>query len=230
MGNDQLFRNRKERKKASLDRRRASRALYDRVLIVCEGSKTEPAYFQDLIDDFRLSTANVVVDKTIGSSPKTVVKRAVSAYKDAKKQGLPFDRVYCVFDKDRHGNSYSEALSRIPQILPKGVFQAIPSIPCFEYWLLLHFVYTRKSFYGSSRSPCDEVIDELMKEGRYPGYAKNTRGVFAFLRSHLDTAKQNARRALCEVGSSGSDDPSTHVHRLVEYLERLTKHDSPASG
>lgn len=228
MGNDQLFRKRKERKKASLARREESRAAYARVLIVCEGSKTEPTYFRELINDFRLSTANVVIDRTTGSSPTTVVERARKAFEEEKEKGDPYDRVYCVFDKDQHGRSYEEALDQISQLESAKGFVAIPSIPCFEYWLLLHFVYTRKSFYGSSKSPGDLVIKALQQH--YPGYTKNISGVFAFLQSRLDMAKHNARSALCEAGSSGSDDPSTHVHLLVEFLERLTKQDSPASG
>ena len=46
MGSDDLFHKRKART-AELHRRRvARRAPYDRVLIVCEGAKTEPNYFK----------------------------------------------------------------------------------------------------------------------------------------------------------------------------------------
>jgi len=41
-----------------LERRKSRRAPYDRVLIVCEGSKTEPNYLQELIDCLELNSAN----------------------------------------------------------------------------------------------------------------------------------------------------------------------------
>ncbi|MCD6198288.1 MAG: hypothetical protein J7K15_06905 [Deltaproteobacteria bacterium] len=47
MGTDNLFHKRKERKAESLRRRRAMKAPYDVILIVCEGEKTEPNYFSD---------------------------------------------------------------------------------------------------------------------------------------------------------------------------------------
>lgn len=222
MGNDDLFRKRKARQAKDLARKTATRAPYDRVLIVCEGSKTEPKYFRDLIDGFRLNTANVEIDKTKGSSPKTVVERAKNAFEKARKTGDPYDRVFCVFDKDQHGNAYTEALDRIRNMRPAHVYKAIPSVPCFEYWLLLHFVYTRQSYYGNpSKSPCERVIESLRRH--FPDYHKAGDGVYARLYPHLDTAIANADNALSDAKDSNSDDPSTEMHLLITYLRHLSR-------
>jgi len=221
VGSDDLFRKRKARQAKDLARKKASRAQYDRVLIVCEGSKTEPNYFRELIDDFRLNTANVEIDRTKGSSPKTVVDRAVQAYKEAKRKRDPYDRVYCVFDKDQHGNAYTEALDRIRRLKPAGVYNGIPSIPCFEYWLLLHYALTRQRFYGfPSKTPCEKVIEALREY--YPNYAKASEGVFHCLRPRLENAIANAHKALIDAKETENDDPSTEVHLLVEYLKGLS--------
>lgn len=53
---------RKARTFRELQRRQPKRAAYDRVLIVCEGSKTEPTYFRELVDHLKLNTANVEID------------------------------------------------------------------------------------------------------------------------------------------------------------------------
>ncbi len=42
-----------------LKRRGPKKQPYDRVLIVCEGAKTEPTYFRELCDHYQLSTANI---------------------------------------------------------------------------------------------------------------------------------------------------------------------------
>lgn len=47
MGTDDLFHKRRAKKAKDLRRRKARRDPYDKVLIVCEGSKTEPYYFTD---------------------------------------------------------------------------------------------------------------------------------------------------------------------------------------
>lgn len=48
MGTDNLFHKKKKRKAESLRRRRAMKASYDVILIVCEGAKTEPNYFTEV--------------------------------------------------------------------------------------------------------------------------------------------------------------------------------------
>jgi hypothetical protein len=72
---------RKARSFRELERRNPKRSPYDQILIVCEGGKTEPNYFQALIDDLRLNTANVEVDGESGSSPRSVVAHAKARFR-----------------------------------------------------------------------------------------------------------------------------------------------------
>lgn len=51
----------KERQRKQLERKKGRRASYDRILIVSEGSKTEPNYFRETRAAYRLHTANVEV-------------------------------------------------------------------------------------------------------------------------------------------------------------------------
>lgn len=62
MGNENLFYKRKAKNEKDLARKRAKRSSYEKILIVCEGQKTEPNYFNELKDFYQLNTANVVVD------------------------------------------------------------------------------------------------------------------------------------------------------------------------
>jgi hypothetical protein len=67
----------KERNKHRLARKLNQRASYDRILIVSEGSKTEPLYFKEIRAAFRLHTANVEVHPSAtGTSPIQVVEYA----------------------------------------------------------------------------------------------------------------------------------------------------------
>ena len=59
MGTVNLFHKRKAKAADGLERRKAKRESYDKVLIVCEGEKTEPNYFNELINFYKLNTANV---------------------------------------------------------------------------------------------------------------------------------------------------------------------------
>lgn len=192
---------------------------YAKVLIVCEGEKTEPNYFKELKDHLALNSANVDVTGECGSSPFSVVEYAMQRYLDEQRVGDSFDKVFCVFDKDAH-DTYQQALDMIATAKPKDTFVAITSIPCFECWLLLHFDYTTKPFHAAgAKSAGDRVADELQKY--LPGYQKGDRAVFDQLVTRLPQAKVHAARALGEAKANHSDNPSTRVHELVEYLQKI---------
>ncbi|MBW2576106.1 MAG: RloB domain-containing protein [Deltaproteobacteria bacterium] len=218
MGTDNLFHKRKERKAKLLRRRRATKAPYDVILIVCEGGKTEPNYFTELKKAFRLSNANVRICGC-GSDPLSVVDFAIETF----RQEQEFDRVYCVFDRDRH-TTYNAALDKVRRArLGKGskIF-AIPSVPCFEFWLLLHFAYTTRPFDAPvGDSVCSRVIEEL--KNHLPAYQKGDQDIFNKIQDKLDNAITNAHSVEQYHQTSGTENPSTCVHSLVEYLRDLKK-------
>ncbi len=222
MGSDDLHHKRKSRQKRDLARRKSSRKSYDRVLVVCEGSKTEPNYLRELIDYLELSSANVEVDGSGGSSPISVVRYAKHLYREEK--GDIYDRVFCVFDKDTRVG-YAEAIRNSETSRPSGVFHAVPSVPCFEYWLLLHFVFKTKPYVvNGGASACADLLNDLRTY--MPGYTKGDEGVFKELMNKTDQAITNSKRALDQAVASGTDNPTTRVHELVEYLQQLKNQDS----
>ncbi|MYA18305.1 MAG: RloB domain-containing protein [Gammaproteobacteria bacterium] len=171
-------------------------------------------YFGELVAHYRLNSANVsVLSGDRGSDPRSVVRTALRERDEEKQQGEYYDRVYCVFDRDRHANFAAAS----DEAIRKGVRLA-RSWPCFEYWFLLHFVYTRKPFRESQgRSPCDNCVRELRIH--LADYRKGSVGVFDRLRTRLEQAKTNARMA--KDDAEGEPNPSTDVHDLVEYLQQL---------
>lgn len=219
MGTDNLHHKRKAKSVNDFARKKARRAPYARVLIVCEGEKTESNYFNGLKDHLTLNNANVVVTGECGSSPLSIVEYAMQRYRDEQRTGDPFDKVFCVFDRDVH-DTYQQALDRIAAAKPKATFVAITSVPCFEYWLLLHFDYTTAPFHAAgAKSTGDRVVDKLRKY--IPDYQKGDGSVFAQLIEQLPRAKAHASKALIDALANNSDNPSTRVHELVEYLQNI---------
>ena len=145
MGTDNLHHKRKAKSVNDSARKKARRAPYAKVLIVCEGEKTEPNYFEALKDHLALNSANIYVTGECGSSPVSIFGYAMQRYRDEQRRGDPFDKVFCVFDRDAH-DTYQQALDKIAAAKPKDTFVATTSVPCFEYWLLLHFDYTTAPF------------------------------------------------------------------------------------
>ena len=206
-----------------LRRRGPRREPYDRVLIVCEGSKTEPNYCREMVIQHRLSTANIEITGDGGSAPSSVVEHALALFKRCPD----YDRVFCVFDRDEH-TTFQQAVDRVDgtRLLRRGDkgasgnahFNAITSVPCFEYWILLHYEYTTahlKSF--------ADVAPRLKAIAALSSYSKGDQGLFRRTRHLLQTALQHADRANSEAERAGTDNPTTQVPELIRFLQTLTE-------
>jgi hypothetical protein len=225
MGSDDLFHKRKARSAAELNRRQSVRAPYDKVLIVCEGEKTEPLYFRELVDHYKIHSANIKVSGDCGSDQVSVLNHGLELYEHEKRTGSgPFDSVYFVFDRDAHPN-YHQATERLKNLKLQKTFFAANSVPCFEYWLLLHFTYTTAPYSAVGGPSAGAAVLKDLKI-YWPDYAKAGHGAFLATLSKLGFAKANAKRACTEADNNHTDNPSTHVHELVEYLQKFKNHRS----
>lgn len=205
----------KRRQKSKLDRKKSKRDGNDRCLIVCEGKKTEPNYFNEIRIKFRKDTANTrVMTSNLGTSPMNVAKCAIATFQELKNN---FERVYVVFDRDDHAN-FHEALNYLAQFdgklkneekAPVKVI-AVPSIPCFELWLLLHFFPVTADMHRN------DVYKKL--ETKLKNYDKGQKGHFENTSPHLATAFKNAEQLRRLKETQDKEFPSTEVDRLVDYL------------
>ncbi|MGH7961516.1 MAG: RloB family protein [Burkholderiales bacterium] len=215
----------KARRLVDLRRRAPKREPYDVVLIVCEGERTEVGYLKGLRNALHLSSANIeVVPSGRGTDLVSVVRLALDR---TRNEGV-YDRVYCVFDRDRHAN-YTQALANLRRAKVKGAtLHAGVTNPCFEFWILLRFEYTARPYAGAGlRSPCNMVIDDLRRH--LPGYAKNDPQVFERLEGLLGDAIRHGTRLTEENRLTRNENPHTSVHELVDYLTKLNATSAPLS-
>lgn len=209
---------RKPRRAVARDKPR--REPYDRVLVVCEGSKTEPFYFAELMRHYKISTANVQILGE-GTDPLTLVNRAKELRQRERRRGDKFDKVYCVFDRDEHA-TFDEA-SFVAQ---HSGLKLGRSWPCFEFWILLHFRYTRAPYTRTGdKSPAENCMTDLRVHWRK--YAKAGRDTFETLEDRLEDAKRRAEKASNDANRTGDKNPSTEVHELVVYLQGLKEEVVP---
>jgi hypothetical protein len=213
MGSENLFEKRKAR--TQLKKSLKPKFLQKRFLIICEGSKTEVRYFEDLRNALNLSQENVQI-KHEDTSPKKIVKFALDACSTENKSRQGFDEVFCVFDRDHHP-SFNEAVC---QINAHKKLRAITSTPCFEFWLLLHFGYTDKPFGCTPhKSIGDHAKDELKLKPGFNNYEKSD-SVYKKLADKTEHAIRNAQKL---ENSFHGENPSTQVHHLVLELQELAK-------
>ena len=211
---------RRPRKQAELKRKKPIREMYDKVLILCEG-KTECSYFKGLLKKYELSSINIKIDVSLGSAPISNLRHAKKLSESAKKNDDPFDRIYCVFDRDKH-KSFDDTLSQISEKPRELKIYASTSDPCFEYWVLLHYKFTDRPYKATGKkSACELVINDIRKY--MPDYAKNSTDLFSKLWNNLEEAKNNASKIQSRNTDGDFKNPSTNLHELVEYLQNIKK-------
>ncbi len=209
-----------------LMRRKAQRQPAERLLIVCEGSKTEPLYLGEIRQQLRLPSANVQVQPAAyGTEPLRIVEYAERLFTEGQRalgiHARSFDRVVVVFDRDEH-HTYHAALQRVAALngrlendeRVKVPFEAVVSVPCFELWLLLHF---EDVFAPLHR---DEALARLRVH--VAGYTKGQGSHWAVTHERLDVATARAE-ALLAAGHTAEDgtQPYTNMHALVHRLLHL---------
>jgi hypothetical protein len=88
MGKDDQPKHRQ--KERDLRRRAAIRQPYERLLIVCEGEKTEPQYLDEIRQERRLATAHVQVrPSAFGTEPLQVVEYAEHLFRHGDRAFTP---------------------------------------------------------------------------------------------------------------------------------------------
>lgn len=183
-----------------------------RILILCEGIRTEPAYFSSLKADFGLTSVRIMSTGTIAD----VMKRADREMEEDRA----LDEIWCVLDhdeRDREIARFNRWLRRTRRT--KTRIEAAVSVPCFEYWLLLHFTFTTRAYRGTGdRSACQQVIRELKRYvADYNKAAKTASATYGRCREHIDTAIERASRVSTNTGGASAAD----VGKLIERLKRL---------
>lgn len=210
-----------------LSRRKASRKPIDRILIISEGEKTEINYLEELRQNERLSTTNIcVIPSAIGTEPLQVVAYAESIFKKGDPhRGIAakeFDRIYVVFDRDSH-RTFHDALVKSKaldgamknEIGEKVRFIAIPSIPCFEVWLLMHF----EEVHANAPLHRNDVYSRLNKHLK--GYQKGQKGYWDLTKDRFPVAESRALPLADSSDPLGGVESYTDIHLLVKALLEL---------
>jgi hypothetical protein len=209
----------KREAKAAKKRKENTRSKIVRFLIVCEGERTEPNYFQSLV---RNRYSEVREEKIVGEGRATcaLVKRAAIIREELERsRQLPFDRVWVVFDKDDF-NDFNEAI----QLAKDYGIECAWSNEAFELWYFLHFQYLDAAI--SRHDYITKLQDEIRKHSGYESYEyrKNDALTYKLLNSIGDEefAKKCAAR-LRKYFEGDSDyrehKPCTMVDILVDELE-----------
>lgn len=202
-----------------------------KILIVCEGSKTEPNYFGEFNKKKRGLYVFDLEFSGGGISTKKVVEEAIELKKQADMKNDPYDRVWAVFDKDDFPDAdFNAAILKAES----NHIGCAWSNEAFELWYLLHF-HNRVT--PMSRTEYKNAISNAVNDSPfYKGkkeyvYKKNDPKNYSIMNKYgsQDSAIKDAlAMERCYTGQSfATHNPCTKVHEIVLQLmgkdEKLNK-------
>lgn len=188
-----------------------------RILIVCEGEKTEPNYFRSFD---KLNRGGIVYDiKCDGGGINTlqVVEKAIELRDQAIQARMPFDSVWVVFDRDSFPSAKFNAA--IQKALSCDINCAW-SNEAFELWYIYHFV--NRTTPMSRGDYQKEITSHLCKKKVGYHYKKNDPNMRTYL---LRYGNEEQAIKFAEQQEMNFDDyrfaehnPATWVYKLVRLL------------
>lgn len=122
-------------------RNQPNREIGKVILIACEGSETEPVYFEGIRKSLRVSKERIEVLPHQRTDPLGIIETLISERKERKqeKRWSEGDRAWAVFDGDEHIDNNSDNWhNALDKARSQKIDLAITN-PCFEFWYLIHF-------------------------------------------------------------------------------------------
>jgi hypothetical protein len=204
MGHDKLF-----QKRAAQLRRIEGTRQSRRILIVCEGEKTEPNYFKAFPENPHVY--DEIDIRGVGYNTISLVEKAMQLKNEAQKNRTPYQEVWCVFDRDSFPwESFKKAIA----LAKREKIRCAYSIEAFEIWYLLHFGYYDAAL---SRTQYKEKLTDRLKIK----YLKNDTEMYERLKDKQEIAIQNAKKlySFQYFKLIQDQNPVTTVFDLVEKLQ-----------
>ena len=219
----------KRRARAEKKRKTEFKSKRKFYLIVCEGEKTEPNYFEALKKSLPrgvLELTNIDIDGT-GKNTLSIIDEAKKLKKKYEEKYLrKIDNVWTVFDKDSFPKrNFNNAINKGENSRPK--INCAWTNEAFELWYLLHFNYYNT---GIPREQYQKLLEtEINKAANTSDYKyeKNSKEMFSILNQYgsQETAISNAEKleSLYHDRSFSDHNPCTKVHKLINELIELTE-------
>ncbi len=157
---------------------------------------------------------HVHICKGDGTDPKSIVN---TAKRKSKEDGVKYDKIFCVFDRDNDLSAFLEAI----ELCKSRKFIPIVSNPCFELWPYLHF-QIRESGFGSPQ----QMIKALKKCPNFAEYDKDGVQILADTHHLLNTACKNASKLSSKQNNDPRKDPFTNIHILIKRFHILKDEQS----
>jgi hypothetical protein len=195
-------------------------------LVICEGEKTEPNYFEGLKKDLPVGTL-IIADMTIKGTGRNTESLVDFTIKYRRKSNQKFDRTWAVFDRDSFTeDQFNSAIIRAEA----NEINCAWSNEAFELWFLLHFQFVN---HGMPRQDYQSYLEREIKRVSQKEYTykKNYINTYSILKQYGDQQQAivwaKELKALFNDRKHADHNPCTLVYLLIEELFNPGKVISP---
>lgn len=204
------------------------------ILVVTEGEKTEPSYFDNLRLALGLGLTRVEIVHPSFTDPEGLLREAVRMRDDRRREAKAarrrrdpdappeFDEVWIVCDLEAVHSARREQFARARAQSEHEGIRFAHSDPAFEFWLLLHYEFTTAplSHQDDATARLRRHWSPYAKGAAPPESGDSPRGKWeSFLATRLGAAIANAERLHEHHARSGGDgNPSTSADLLARAM------------
>ena len=187
-------------------------------LIVTEGSKTEPNYFNAIKKIINQNYKGKIQIEVSGEGDNTVNLFEI-AKNYAEKNPNGYKHVWVVYDTD---DFLKDNIDAVP-VLCKGnstsdrKYHAIWSNQCVEIWYLLHFSFMQSDLHRKEYFP---KLDECLQKINAGKYEKNREDMYNVLKPYMEDAIRNAK-AVSKMNRGKLPSESAPGTMIFEFVEKI---------
>lgn len=216
-----------ERKEAAVVVASETAQAGDTILIVTEGTVTEPVYFELLLPSLELTQVTVKVMPGRASHPRHVIASAAHEGVEQRnrarrgelgnREPAKFDQVWAVIDTDV---AVRENIWLDVAELAKGLgVKLAHSTPCFEYWLILHHERTTRGDLNDGDA-AKSALKHLLSRDYSTNRETAREAIGGFIEGWPDATKNAewVNHYHTDAGTPDPANPSTNVCSLVRAL------------
>lgn len=201
----------------SRSRKQNAKSFKKSILIICPGL-TEKGYLSSMKVD-RYKGLAIELEPKLGKADKfnEVFRFLREEYSD------PSTARICIYVNDmdtilsQRKTSEYLADKRRTQKVSRDELKVIETMPCIEYWFILHDHYTDKYYpsYDSLKQDMKKIADNYEKNEHWAGK------IYSVLKNNLTRAIQNAEKTMSKKDSCEGDCSYTNMHELVQLLDEI---------
>lgn len=206
----------KERQFTQKQRYKVKRKRKKIIAICCEGkNQTEKLYF----NNFKTRDIIIKFSKGNETDPEGMIDNLINFLNSEGIDTNDGDKAFLILDGDVDNSKQLQLNNAIEKSKGNNI-EVILSVPCFELWYLLNFIYTSRPYTSNQ-----QLLKDLKKY--LPDYSKNA-NVFTQIKDYTDIAITNSKKLeQFHIGNgqalnSINCNPYTGVHKVVEYIKNIT--------